>query len=93
MVGTVNIGDRQKGRLQAQSVISCDPDKHKIETAIRKLLSDDFRSVVQNVISPFGSSGASAKIVEIIKKATLVDLGVKTFFDFQNAARNDANVY
>ncbi len=92
MVGTVNIGDRQKGRLQAQSVISCDPDKHKIETAIRKLLSDDFRSVVQNVISPFGSSGASAKIVEIIKKANLVDLRVKTFFDFQNLARNDADV-
>ena len=92
-VGTVNIGDRQKGRLQAQSVISCDPDKHKIETAIRKLLSDDFRSVVQNVRSPFGSSGASAKIVEIIKTTNLVDLRVKTFFDFQNAARNDANVY
>jgi GDP/UDP-N,N'-diacetylbacillosamine 2-epimerase (hydrolysing) len=91
-VGTVNIGDRQKGRLQAQSVISCDPDKRKIETAIRDLLSNEFRSAVQNVVSPFGSSGASAKIVEIIKKENFADLGVKTFFDFQYSARNDADV-
>ena len=91
-VGTVNIGDRQKGRLQAQSVISCNSNKIEIEDALSKLLSDDFRSMVQNVVSPFGASGASTKIVDYIKKAKLADLRVKEFFDFQNSVKNDADV-
>jgi GDP/UDP-N,N'-diacetylbacillosamine 2-epimerase (hydrolysing) len=81
MVGTVNIGDRQRGRLQARSVISCDPNQREIQIAIRKLLSKDFRNKLQNVVSPYGGPGARKSIVDCLKKTELLGLEVKTFFD------------
>ena len=51
MVGTVNIGGRQQGRIQAKSVISCEPTRIKIKSASTKLLSDDFQSNIKNTIT------------------------------------------
>ena len=42
-VGTVNVGDRQRGRIQAESVISCEPNRIAIQEAIIKLLSIEFQ--------------------------------------------------
>ena len=42
-IGTVNIGDRQKGRLKADSVIDCEPNRRSIKMAIDKLYSADFQ--------------------------------------------------
>ena len=80
-VGTVNIGDRQRGRLQAASVISCVPNQEVIKNAIRRLMSDDFRHIVQNVVSPFGDCGASERIVQIIKNQTNQNFASKRFVD------------
>ena len=81
MVGTVNIGDRQRGRLQAQSVIGCKPNQREIQIAITKLLSEDFRNKLQNVVSPYGGPGARKNIVDCLKKTELSGLEVKIFFD------------
>lgn len=91
-VGTVNIGDRQRGRIQAQSVVSCQPNRLEIQDAILKMLSEEFQNTVRNVTSPFGDCGASVKIVDYINKMNLVDIKVKTFFDFQNPDMNESNV-
>jgi GDP/UDP-N,N'-diacetylbacillosamine 2-epimerase (hydrolysing) len=80
-VGTVNIGDRQRGRLQAQSVIGCKPNQREIQIAITKLLSEDFRNKLQNVVSPYGGPGARKNIVDRLKKTELSGLEVKKFFD------------
>ena len=80
-VGTVNIGNRQRGRIQAESVIQSDPDKYKIEIAIRRMLSHDFRSVVKNTQSPFGIGGSSEKIVQIIKQKANKNLVQKNFYN------------
>ena len=82
-VPTVNIGDRQRGRLQSESVINCATDKSSIMVAIQKALSAEHRRICCGVVSPYGDGTASEKIahetVEVVISGT-VDLK-KKFFD------------
>lgn len=63
-VPTVNIGDRQKGRLQAKNIINCVPQKEDITVAIAKAISDEFRNEVRDTISPYGNGNTSTMIME-----------------------------
>ncbi len=60
---TVNIGDRQKGRLAAASVINCEPAARQVREAIEKAFSMD----CSRIENPYGDGQSSARIVEIIK--------------------------
>lgn len=80
-IGTVNIGDRQRGRLQAGSVVNCSPNKASISTAIKRLYQADFREKLRCVKNPYGDGGASAKVVEILKSYDFNELLKKHFFD------------
>ncbi len=62
-VPTVNIGDRQRGRLAAASVVHCAPDRSSIEQAIARATSLDCRAVV----NPYGDGESSARIIEILR--------------------------
>jgi len=64
---TINIGDRQKGRICAKSVISCEPEKHVIINSIDKARSQQFLQEIANQISPYGDGKTSEKIVAVIK--------------------------
>lgn len=79
--GTINIGDRQSGRLKAKSVIDCRPEKDAITAALRELYSPGFQSSLSSVRNPYGDGGASEKIVEIIRDYPLESILKKTFFD------------
>ena len=79
--GTVNIGDRQLGRLQAESVINCAPVKAQIEEALAVLYSADFQTRLKAVRNPYGEGGASEQIVKTIKHFELDDIAKKTFYD------------
>ena len=79
--GTVNIGDRQLGRLQAESVINCAPVKAQIEEALAVLYSAEFQSRLKAVRNPYGEGGASEQIVKTIKHFELDDIAKKTFYD------------
>jgi GDP/UDP-N,N'-diacetylbacillosamine 2-epimerase (hydrolysing) len=79
--GTVNIGDRQLGRLQAKSVINSQPKEKSIQDAIKRLYSEDFKSILGEVTNPYGEGGASARIVKILKDAPLEGIVKKTFHD------------
>lgn len=81
MKGTINIGDRQRGRLQADSVINCKPTHSSILKALRLLYSDDFQMRLHKVINPYGEGGASSKIVNILKHYPLKDIAKKSFYD------------
>ena len=83
-IGTVNIGNRQRGRIQAESVISCEPNRIAIQEAITKLLSIEFLGKVQNVVSPFGIGGACNAIIEIIKTLPQENLSIKKFHNYRN---------
>lgn len=78
---TINIGDRQLGRLKAESVIDCEPERDDILTALTKAFSGEFQDTVKNVVNPYGNGGASEKIVEMLENMRSVDFLKKTFFD------------
>ncbi|MEI6638238.1 MAG: UDP-N-acetylglucosamine 2-epimerase (hydrolyzing) [Chlorobium sp.] len=82
--GTINIGDRQRGRLQAASVINCVPTRQSITAAVEKLYSLDFQKGLSKVTNPYGEGGASEKVVEILKNHVLDGMVKKTFYDLRN---------
>ena len=67
-VPTINIGDRQKGRMLAESVISCKPLEEDIYNAFKTALSPQFEKKIEHVESPFGDGTTSKKILDYIIK-------------------------
>lgn len=80
-IGTINIGDRQKGRLSASSVIHCEPNRKSICEALKRLYQPKFQRTLAETINPYGSGGASQKIVEVLRRYPFDGLIKKTFFD------------
>ncbi len=66
-VPTINIGDRQKGRLQADSVLNCSADAVEIDRAMRLACSGEFRDKIASVKNPYGDGETSEKIVGVLK--------------------------
>lgn len=79
--GTINIGDRQKGRLQSTSVINCNAQKEDILKAIETLFSNKFQESLATTINPYGDGGASSKIIEIVERLDLNHSMDKKFHD------------
>ena len=82
-IPTVNIGDRQKGRLQSKSVINCESNRVSIRLAIECALDHKFIELSRTVINPYGDGETSEKITNIISayiEEEKIDLK-KTFFD------------
>ncbi len=80
-VGTVNIGDRQKGRLKAKSVINCEPNKTCIKQAIETLYSKGFQKILPSIENPYGKGNASEKIIEILQKLKIPKQPKKKFYN------------
>jgi len=80
-VPTVNIGDRQKGRLRATSVVDCAPDRNAIAAAVAKTGDPIFRNQLSNVINPYGNGGASERIVDIVRTYQLDGILKKSFYN------------
>ena len=80
-IATINIGDRQKGRVRAESVIDCKPDIASISSAFDRLDDPIFQDKVKNTINPHGLPGASSRILREIRKARLEDALKKSFRD------------
>ncbi len=79
--GTINIGDRQRGRVQAASVINCQPDRWCIAEALDKLYSQAFQASLRQVSNPYGEGGASEKVVSALKNQDLTHIVKKVFHD------------
>ena len=82
-IGTINIGDRQKGRIKAKSVIDCSPNKKSIKDAIKKVYSTEFQNLLKNVKNPYGDGCPSQTIVKILNSVSLDDLLKKSFFNIK----------
>ncbi len=85
-IGTIDIGDRQRGRIKADSVISCIPNKDSISTAFKELYSKQFQSNVGKVENPYGKGGASKRIIRIIKDISLNGIFKKYFYDLKGVS-------
>ncbi|MFR3818374.1 MAG: UDP-N-acetylglucosamine 2-epimerase [Fusobacterium varium] len=81
-VGNLNIGDRQKGRIQSSSTLNCNPIKEEIIEKIKIMLTDEYKEKVQKTISPYGDGEVSSKIIDIIKNIKNINLK-KEFYDIK----------
>ena len=80
-IGTVNIGDRQKGRVRCESIIDVNNEQKEITNAIKTIISEEFKSKIKGVINPYQINNTSENIVRIIKEINLDGITKKKFFD------------
>lgn len=85
-VPTVNIGDRQRNRLRAPSVIDCNANDEVIAEAITQALSPYFLAIAQRRETPYGTPGAACRIHKIIKESDFSDILKKPFYDLPGTA-------
>ena len=80
-IGAINIGDRQKGRLKAKSIIDCKSKKKSITEAIGRLYSKEFQDELKTVQNPYGDGNATDKILDILTKQPVPKELKKEFID------------
>jgi GDP/UDP-N,N'-diacetylbacillosamine 2-epimerase (hydrolysing) len=80
-IATINIGDRQKGRIMAKSVIDCNCDKDSINNAFKLLYSSNFKNILLDSTNPYGDGCASGKIIKVLKNIDLENILKKSFYD------------
>jgi len=84
-IPTVNIGDRQKGRMMADSIICCEPKRGSIVAAMKEALTPEFKSVASRTVCPFGNGDTTERVLVEIKsfvKGTVHDTK-KKFYDLR----------
>jgi GDP/UDP-N,N'-diacetylbacillosamine 2-epimerase (hydrolysing) len=80
-IATINIGDRQKGRIKAKSVINCLPKKNNIKNSFKKIYSKDFQKLLNNVKNPYDNGFSSKKIIKVLKNIKIENLLKKNFYN------------
>jgi GDP/UDP-N,N'-diacetylbacillosamine 2-epimerase (hydrolysing) len=80
-IGTVNIGDRQKGRLKSESVIDCSPETNSIRQAINKLYNNNFKKKLKNAQNPYGGGNATTEILDMLINHKIPNELKKQFYD------------
>ncbi|MDD5217517.1 MAG: UDP-N-acetylglucosamine 2-epimerase, partial [Candidatus Omnitrophica bacterium] len=80
-IGTIDIGDRQKGRVQAQSVIHCNPSRSDMRKALKLLYSGRFQEQLRAVTNPYGDGKTAKRIKSVFKRTNYQNLIPKKFFD------------
>ncbi len=79
---TINMGDRQKGRLRPTSVLDCEETSDAISRALKKALAPEFQKTLSQNTSPVGGDGkTSFKIKEVLKSVKLEGILMKKFYD------------
>lgn len=80
-IPTINIGDRQRGRLKSASVIDCEPNKTSIIEALKTAYSDSFREGLASVKNLYGNGDSSSKIISILHEVDLSAILKKKFYN------------
>lgn len=80
-IPTLNIGDRQNGRIAAESVYNCTPDKESVLNGLDKVLSKGFRELAYVVRNPYEKANTAEEIFKVISTYPLDDLNQKKFYN------------
>lgn len=78
---TVNIGDRQKGRTQADSIVNCDVDIESITQALNIVSSKEFQMNSKAVVNPYGEGLSAPAIMSELIKTNWSNITEKEFYD------------
>ncbi|MFT9495203.1 UDP-N-acetylglucosamine 2-epimerase [Anaerosolibacter sp.] len=79
-IPTVNIGDRQKGRIQAETVINCKPQKNEIMESLKMVFSEKFKEKIRDVRNPYGTGKTSCEIIRRVKAVLSEEINLKKEF-------------
>jgi GDP/UDP-N,N'-diacetylbacillosamine 2-epimerase (hydrolysing) len=90
--GTINIGDRQKGRLRASSIIDVPASAGAIMEAVKILFSTSFQDDLRHAENPYGDGGASRRIAKLIATQELDGLQRKVFYDLSTVLADDSRL-
>lgn len=82
-IPTINIGDRQQGRVKAISVIDCEATEFDIGKSIQKAISPEFKEVIKFLKNPYGEKNSSNEIIEVLKNTDLSGLIKKQFYNLE----------
>ena len=82
-VATINIGDRQKGRVRASSTLDVDVCKKGIQKALQSVYTDEFQSKLKDTTNPYGQGDSSQKVVQVLKNVELKSLKSKLFYNVE----------
>jgi GDP/UDP-N,N'-diacetylbacillosamine 2-epimerase (hydrolysing) len=83
-IPTVNIGDRQKGRIQVASILNCSPDANAIRQTIGRTLSSAFQESLSGISNPYERPGTCSTIVRLLERADIFGITKKTFHDVRS---------
>ena len=78
---TINIGDRQRGRIEAESVITCEPNKKAVVESIQLAVSLSFQEKIRQITNPYGEENSSDKILKTILNTPLQNILKKKFYN------------
>jgi GDP/UDP-N,N'-diacetylbacillosamine 2-epimerase (hydrolysing) len=70
-VPAINIGRRQKDRVQGKNVINCEFNEKEIKKSINAVLSKNFKKKLKNCINPYGDGKSSIKIIDLLFKTKI----------------------
>ena len=80
-IPTLNIGDRQKGRVICDSIISCHSNKDSIRNGLKKVLSEEMAEIAKEVRNPYEKENTAQSIFNVIKSYSLNNLTQKSFYN------------
>lgn len=83
-IPTINIGDRQKGRVQAESILNCAVDVTSISECFQKVKEIGLRSAIEGIQNPYGDGGTAEKIMNILSKVDFKRLQIKEFYNINH---------
>ncbi len=82
-IPTIDIGDRQSGRIKGETVISCQSSINSIKKAIKKGLSKSFNEKCKKSNNPYGDGKASKKIIQSLRNIKLENILIKKFHNLK----------
>jgi UDP-hydrolysing UDP-N-acetyl-D-glucosamine 2-epimerase len=80
-IPTLNIGDRQKGRIRSRTVVDCVPTYSDITEKLKYVLSQNFRTLCMDVTNPYFKKNSAEEILNIIKNTDIQRIVKKSFYD------------
>ena len=83
-VATVDIGQRESGRIKPENIISCQSDTESIRRAIKESLTAQFRESLKNVVNPYSRKGTTSSICKILEDTEIKDNTMKDFYDLDH---------
>lgn len=80
-IPTLNIGDRQKGRLASKSVVNCGTSKDAVIAGLKLCLSEEMQKAAKTYENPYAKPDTANLIYQELKNVELAGLNLKTFYD------------